>query len=364
LYYKTLKAGVWSQEVQLTSDTNWNWGSSVMVGTDGKVRVVWAKGPRSPPRFQIFYKVYNGTAWGSDTQITTLSPPFLTDLHPSIMQDRNGTVWVFWQRRIQVTLLVTKWAIFGRASADMGASWSERQITDPPCVMGLVSLHCFVDQMPWAVQSTSDKSISIFYTGNQDGSGSDIRVLKSVPISPVHNVAISFIKSSNSLQYTGGLKSIGQSPIVTISVTVVNLGDLSETVQASIVVSNTTSYSLGPLSASVIPGGSVILNFNWNTTGVKPALYKVSATVNAVPGQTLGNLFGNTMLVKNLIRILPWGDIDKDGNIDLLDVSVVFFGYGSTPGTPRWNPLADIDGDGFIDIIDAGVVARNFGFVS
>jgi hypothetical protein len=362
LYYKVLKAGVWSQEGQLTSDANWNWGSSVVVGKDGKVRVVWVKGPRSSLSSQIFYKAYNGTSWGLETQISFLSPPFLSDQHPSIMQDRNGTVWVFWQRRIQVAPLVTKWAIFGRASADMGASWSERQITDPPCVI-LVTLHCFADQMPWAVQSTSDKSIWVYYSSTLDGSDPDIYALQSIPVTPVHDVDISLIKPSNSLQYQGGLKSIGQSPILTFNVTVANPGDFVETVKVNVMVPNTTSYNLGSLTGSVVAGGSSIFSFNWNTTGIRPALYSVSASVTT-QGETLGNLYDNTFVAKNLVRILPLGNVKQDGNVDIIDVGIVFRAFGSTPGMPLWNPLADVHGNGIIDIIDAGVVARNFGITS
>lgn len=44
LYYKTWKMGTWSSELQLTNDSNQNYGATTMVGKDGIVRVTWSRG--------------------------------------------------------------------------------------------------------------------------------------------------------------------------------------------------------------------------------------------------------------------------------------------------------------------------------
>jgi hypothetical protein len=54
-------------------------------------------------------------------------------------------------------------------------------------------------------------------------------------------------------------------------------------------------------------------------------------------------------------------DIDRNGKVDILDVSLAAKAYGSYPGHPRWNPKADLDGNNKIDIVDVAKVARDYG---
>ena len=36
-------------------------------------------------------------------------------------------------------------------------------------------------------------------------------------------------------------------------------------------------------------------------------------------------------------------DINNDGVVDMLDISIAAYAFGSYPGHPRWNPLADVN---------------------
>ena len=55
------------------------------------------------------------------------------------------------------------------------------------------------------------------------------------------------------------------------------------------------------------------------------------------------------------------GDVNGDGKVDIKDVAMVAAAFGSTPSSPRWNPLADLNGDLRIDIIDVATVCGHFG---
>jgi uncharacterized protein (DUF2141 family) len=55
------------------------------------------------------------------------------------------------------------------------------------------------------------------------------------------------------------------------------------------------------------------------------------------------------------------GDVNGDGKVDIQDIAIVSFAFGSYVGSSRWNPLADLDGDGKVDIRDMATVAANFG---
>jgi hypothetical protein len=54
-------------------------------------------------------------------------------------------------------------------------------------------------------------------------------------------------------------------------------------------------------------------------------------------------------------------DLNKDGRVDVLDVSAVAKAYDSKPGDPNWNPLADLNKDGIINVVDLSMVAMDVG---
>lgn len=358
IFYKTWKNGIWSQETQLTTDSNQNYGPDVMTGKDGIVRVLWSKGAAGST-YQIFSKTYNGVAWTSDKQNVTSSS---TDEHPSMIQDRNGTLWLYWGRLIVVSQLVQYYILYGKYSYDMGKTWSsEIQLTPTP------GTKIFDSFMPNAVQTSFGvKSIWILYSSNYNVPDYDIYTLQSTGINPIHDVIVSGLSASNNLgtswEYPGGLKSVGQTAIMTITVAIANIGDYLESVNVTLSSTNTTLAKIGSLKSFVGPGNIMNFYFYWNTTTARPARYGLSVTLNALPGETLGNLGDNNYSLTNQIHILPLGDIDQDGSVTITDFSVFVFGYDFTPGCncSRWNPYADIDGNGIINIIDVGVVEANY----
>ena len=73
-----------------------------------------------------------------------------------------------------------------------------------------------------------------------------------------------------------------------------------------------------------------------------------SVTVTAVAGST------TTVPTVTLLA----GDINGDGVIDILDLSVVGSQFGSSSPSPA---AADVNGDGIVDIVDFVLLAKNFG---
>jgi len=356
LYYKTWKLGVWSSETQLTTDSNQNYGSTVVLSKDGIVRVTWSKGAAGST-YQLFTKTYSGATWSLETPIVTSSS---TDERASMIQDRNGTLWLFWGRLVVVSLLVQYYEIVGKSSYDLGGTWSPETI--------LTSTSTTIDSfMPSAVQSnTGVKPLWVFYSSNQNVPDYDIFAVMSTGVNPVHDATVSrFAASTNqgtTWQYPGGLKSVGENAIMTITVTVANIGDYLESVTLTLAATNTTSINLATFRSLVGPGNTMNFYYYWNTSNVKPARYGVSASIAALPGETLGNMGDNNVSTTNLIHILPLGDVDQDGSVTITDFSVFVFGYDFTPACncSRWNPYADVDGNGIINIIDVGVVEANY----
>ena len=357
LFYKTFKNAVWSPDTQLTNDSNQNYGSGVNIAKDGIVRVTWSKGAAGGT-YQIFQKTFIGSSWSTETQIVFSSS---TDEHPSMLQDRNGTLWLFWGRLIVVSSTLQYYVLYGKYSYNMGGTWSsEVQLTNT--AQGVDSF------TPSAVQSTfSTKPIWIFYTSDLNEPTYDIFAITSTGIGSVHDVSIAGVYASSNLgtawDYPGGIPAASLSAIVTITVTVTDPGDFSQTVYANLTATNTTNISVGQKSGFVGPGGTVNIYFYWNTTRVTPARYGFSVSLQLLPGETYGNSFDNAISVSNQMHVLPLGDVDQSGSVNVLDLSILLYdyGYSSTCGCSRYTPYADIQNTGTINIIDVGVVLANYG---
>jgi hypothetical protein len=62
----------------------------------------------------------------------------------------------------------------------------------------------------------------------------------------------------------------------------------------------------------------------------------------------------------------PWmpilaGDINGDGKVDLKDLVLLAFAYGSVPGDPNWDENADLDGNGRVSLTDLVTLALHYG---
>jgi hypothetical protein len=63
------------------------------------------------------------------------------------------------------------------------------------------------------------------------------------------------------------------------------------------------------------------------------------------------------------LRVFPTvgGDLNGDRRVDMKDIAIVAYSFGSTPETPRWNPITDINFDLKTDMKDIAFVAKYFG---
>ncbi|SRR5712692_13148 len=365
LMYETLNSAgqlkTGEQTITSSTDTNWNFQPSLLVPKDGVPRIVFSKGQSSLANFQINYVSWTGSTWSPAAAIVT-SNSTANDENPSLTQDRNGTLWVFWSRNMN-----TNYAIRSEYSWDGGTTWRGETLLTAACSTCADSLY------PAAVQSSSDKNLWVFYSTNPGLTGYDLWALVTVnAISPVHDIAISNAVGSYGTNaseiYAGGFHNpyagISQSAVVLIFVTVRNLGDFADSASVALTVTNSTNYSLGTQTVSFAAGASMILSFSWNTSGVRPARYGISA-IASIPVEPIGNQGDDALAKTNVVHLLPLGDVDQDGSVTITDVGVVFYNYGFscyTPATcsPRYNPFADANGNGIIDIVDVGVVSKNF----
>ena len=114
-----------------------------------------------------------------------------------------------------------------------------------------------------------------------------------------------------------------------------------------------------------VPRGGFIINYEWNFGDgsivefgevvthrfLKIGEQNVSLNVTDSEGQW--------NMKTTRLEILPHiADLNEDGVVDILDVTIFAMSFGSFPGHERWNAKADLDGDGKVNILDGTVIAR------
>lgn len=145
--------------------------------------------------------------------------------------------------------------------------------------------------------------------------------------------------------------------IVDINVTVMNLGNATETFSVTlyygdIVIATETVNNLEP-------NASVVLGFSWDTINVLPCRnYIIKAVAIIVPGEVNVD---NNVLVYGSIKVKIMGDINGDGRVSMDDVMLVIDSFGSYPSHLRWLFDADLDQNGRVTMGDIILVLLNFG---
>lgn len=95
IFYKTStdNGASWSSDTPLTiSITSWDEAPAATQTRDGKILVAW-QADRSGKDYDLYYKIYDGSSWSSDTALVNYR---LEDQFPSIFQAENKSLWVGW----------------------------------------------------------------------------------------------------------------------------------------------------------------------------------------------------------------------------------------------------------------------------
>lgn len=157
------------------------------------------------------------------------------------------------------------------------------------------------------------------------------------------------VRDSTRVTTVGTLLVDNRAQTVTGNVEVVGVDSTS----GSITYAKTYTISSLPLSATTT--GTLQLRFYLNLA-VLP--YALSSNVQLQYTVSTSSATASA-LVHSLTRNV---DVAHRGQVDIVDVGIVFLRYGSTVGSANYLAIADLDGNGIIDIIDAGVVAVSYGY--
>jgi nitrous oxidase accessory protein len=170
-----------------------------------------------------------------------------------------------------------------------------------------------------------------------------------------HDVAVQSVTPSTNQAVAG--------TIITITVKARNNDNITAS-ETFAVTAKRNSTTIGTQQVtSLAKGATQVLTFNWNTTGVTPANYTISASASVVTNELNTD---NNYLTGGTVKINAayLGDINNDGKVDLADLKLLNQAFGSRggpPPSPNWNANADINKDGQVDDLDLEMLSQNFG---
>jgi hypothetical protein len=118
-----------------------------------------------------------------------------------------------------------------------------------------------------------------------------------------------------------------------------------------------------PLLTPMTAGANLSLYHIDPIIGLAPAMnafgHPVIGTVNADGvSATFNNIVTFSTVVAYLSNGSVLGDVDGNGTVNCLDVSIVKSAFGTHTGQPGYNVAADINNDGTVNILDLFIVSR------
>jgi hypothetical protein len=121
------------------------------------------------------------------------------------------------------------------------------------------------------------------------------------------------------------------------------------------------------LTVTVEPGGTVLDWLAYSLDGGTTVTTTVNTTINnlSVGDHTLVVYTrdnNDNMATSNTVyfTVHP-GDINGDAVVDILDLQLSAWAFGSQPGDANWNEAADLNGDKMITLLDYQIVVGNLG---
>lgn len=331
IFYKTYN-GAWSEEEQLTTDDGLDEMPSISQTSDAKIWVVWCSNRLGD--FEIFYKVYNGTSWGNPTPSTSSSN---MDVDPSITQTSNGTTWIVWASSKPTGGATDD--LYYKTSINNGDTWSES-----------IQLTTDTSQDSWpSITPIDGKGVCVVWASDRYTNYDVFYKVSWVP-----DIAVVSVSSSRT--------SAAQGNEVVISVEVRNDGQSNESFAV-------TAYcNLSEISTQMVtdlyPSSSTTLTFTWDTTDFSPDFYVISASATQAFGESD---FADNSLTDGMVQITIPGDVDRDNDVDIADLSFIARALGTDPDWPHgtgwdeWNSDCDINDDDKVDISDLTIAGKNYG---
>ena len=165
----------------------------------------------------------------------------------------------------------------------------------------------------------------------------------------LHDIAVLSAALSSDQSYVGWT--------IDVNVTIQNVGDYVESVNVTVYCEDDVIETFNV--PTLLIGKSITLSFTWNTTGLIPCHnYVVECQADVLPGETNVE---NNVYVAGVVKIKMTGDVNGDGEINIIDIAAVAIAYGSNVGDSKYRLICDLNRDDTINILDISLVAKSFG---
>ncbi len=284
IYYKTLNQDYWSTDIQLTSDFAWNIEPGLMVAKNRNVWAAYSKCSANPCTYKIFSQTNNGASWSPPYQRTSPSTTTFGDESPSMAVDRNGTLWMFWSRDIDLGGGVNEDKLFYENSSDGGSNWSQpTQLT----FTGTQTMP--VDDVGPSVVQASDQRLWLFFSSDPQSSGFDIYYFQTNAIHPVHDVSVTNVAVGPNYL----IRTIVN--IATVKVTVSDLGDYVENVNLTVQATGPSTFVVGRATGLFGSGSTFTFTFTVNQTSLLNGRYTITASISPLPGESVGGTLDDSL---------------------------------------------------------------------
>ena len=361
IFYKYFNGSSWSNDFPLPQASGLKQQEitpGITQTKDGRVWMAWASNETSDGTFDLWYKTTDGTIYSlpptgalswSPRTIICCSDTNNDDANPTVVQARDGTVNVFWERCIGVSLGCTSDVFYG-SSFNNGGTWGT--------IVALPAASTAVDESSPTAARMSDKTVKVFWE-KAGALSPEIWYTSSDQITMVADVGIVGFAASPRLIRSG--LQWDNSGLVNVNVTVSNFGDFVENTTLTVKLNNTILATSPIVNLAV--NQTRLIQFSWQSSLGFWGKHVITASLQAVPNESPINQ-GDNSWSNGLVRVSPPGDVDFNGCVNIFDAALLAYSYGATRGPPPsslWNPSADVDHSGVIDILDAAQLAFYFG---
>jgi hypothetical protein len=106
------------------------------------------------------------------------------------------------------------------------------------------------------------------------------------------------------------------------------------------------------------PAGYIGMGALTQSGRLEPGHYRLSSTVQAVPGLPYYDVSGTCTFSLDVFTI---GDINHDGGVDVVDLLYFVDAFGSVSGDANYDPTCDFNSDSSVDVTDLLELVESFG---
>lgn len=112
--------------------------------------------------------------------------------------------------------------------------------------------------------------------------------------------------------------------------------------------------------AGLAAAASAVVNFTSIFHPMHTGYYRLTATVDSHNDVVESNETNN-VLIRSNIPVTVMGDVNGNGEVNVLDAVIMALAWGATPSDPQWNIRADINHDGEINVLDGVRIGLHWG---